>query len=538
MLSELSFQGLLEAAPDAFVCVDGMGRIVLVNSQTERLFGYRRDELIGGPVEMLVPDALREVHSRHRTGYLRTPITRPMGAGQELSGRRRDGTRFPAEISLSAVRSESGVTVSAVIRDVTERRRAEQEIMSARQEAERANQAKSDFLSRMSHELRTPLNAILGFAQLLELDELSTQQADSVHHILSGGNHLLALIDEVLEISRIEAGRLNISLEPVPILEVVETALGLVRPLATDRRVILQVDHEASRNVQVLADRQRFKQVLLNLVSNGVKYNRPGGRVTISWVARGGGSVRLSVTDTGPGIAAGQIERLFRPFERLGAAESDVPGTGLGLALSKGLMESMGGRIGVESQSLLGSTFWVELDAIDGQVRPTAEPHIVEVHDPDRPSVRILYVEDNLPNLRLVEQVLARQYRVEMIPTLQGSLALDLARQHRPHVILLDLHLPDIPGEEVLDRLRADPGTAGIPVVVVSADATPKQVSRLMGRGVVGYVTKPLNIRRFIEVLDEALSRTEVSLAGDPARGPGRAASEQPVLGPGEPSEG
>jgi PAS domain S-box-containing protein len=533
MFPELSFQGLLEAAPDAFVCVDRMGRIVLVNSQAERLFDYRREELIGRPVEMLVPDAVRDVHSRHRAHYLCSPVTRPMGAGLQLAARRRDGTEFPAEISLSAVQSDDGPIVSAVIRDVSERMRAELEVRAAREEADRANRAKSDFLSRMSHELRTPLNAILGFAQLLELDELSSQQADSVHHILSGGNHLLALVDEVLEISRIEAGRLNVSLEPVLLAEVVDKVVGLLQPLAAERHVALQVDEEASRDALVLADRQRFKQVLLNLVSNAVKYNRTRGRVTISWHAGRGRRVRVSVTDTGMGIPAAHLGRLFLPFERLDAVEGDVRGTGLGLALSKGLVESMGGCIGVESETQVGSTFWVELDASEERVQQlSAALPVADEHRPGRAALRILYVEDNLPNLRLVEQVLARRYDVEMIPTLQGGMALDLAKQHRPDVVLLDLHLPDIPGEEILDRLRADPATAGIPVVVISADATPKRISRLMAHGAAGYVTKPLNVRRFLELLEDALTGGEMNLAGDPATALLRASRKEVVQRP------
>ena len=238
------------------------------------------------------------------------------------------------------------------------------------------------------------------------------------------------------------------------------------------------------------------------------------------------------MTDTGVGIPAAHMGRLFLPFERLSAAESDVEGTGLGLALSKGLVESMGGHIGVESEPGIVSTFWVELEMSEEQIPSPAEPPAAEVHRPGNASLRILYVEDNLPNLRLVEQVVARRYQVEMIPTLQGGMALDLAKQHHPDVVLLDLHLPDIPGEEVLERLRADPATAGIPVVVISADATPKRISRLMSRGAAGYVTKPLNVRRFLELIDDALTRGEVTLAGDPAAARGRPSPEEGVRPP------
>jgi PAS domain S-box-containing protein len=515
--AEAKFRGLLEAAPDAIVGVDTTGSITLVNTQTERLFGYQRGELIGQPVEILVPSALQGVHPRHRGEYFEHPTTRAMGAGTELAGRRKDGSEFPAEISLSALETEEGIIVSAAIRDVTDRKRAELEIKSARQEADRANRAKSEFLSRMSHELRTPLNAILGFAQLLELGKLDADQAESVHHILIGGNHLLRLIDEVMDISRIEAGRLDISLEPVQVAEAVSETLNLVRPLATERRVVLQTDYDATNNTWVRGDRQRLKQVLLNLVSNAVKYNRSGGRVSVSWAAYGDDRVRIRVVDTGLGIRAEQMGSLFVPFARLASEASDVAGTGLGLALSKGLMHGMGGRIGAESRRHVGSTFWVELDRADEQTYQPPPSDSFSVHTEGEPRARVLYVEDNLPNLRLIEQVLARRYRVEMIPTLQGSLALDLARQHLPDLILLDLHLPDIPGEEVLQRLQADPSTSEIPVIVVTADATPQSRSRLMSSGAFGFATKPIHVSRFLELVQEALDRADVRLMGGAA---------------------
>ena len=517
--AEAKFRGLLEAAPDAIVGVDRTGTITLVNGQTERLFGYPRHELIGQAVEILIPESVHALHPHHRSRYFENPTTRPMGAGLELAGRRRDGSEFPAEISLSGLETEEGLILSAAIRDVTDRKRAEMEVESARKEAERANNAKSEFLSRMSHELRTPLNAILGFAQLLELDALSDDQMDSVHHIVSGGTHLLALIDEVLDISRIEAGRLSLSLEPVPVAEVVQETVSLVRPLAAERRVVLQVDHDAPRDALVLVDRQRFKQVLLNLASNAVKYNRPGGSVSFSWAVDGDRKLRLRVTDTGLGIAPEHMGRLFVPFERLATAESDVEGTGLGLALSQRLVDSMGGRIWAESVRHVGSSFWVELDRPRGEVHVVAGEAASAAQHRQQPTLRVLYVEDNLPNLRLVERILARRYRLEMIPTLQGSLAIDLARQQRPDLILLDLHLPDVPGDEVLDHLRADESTATIPVIVVTADATPKRVSELLAKGAFGYVSKPFHVSRFLDLVQEALhlTRSRLAAGADPA---------------------
>jgi PAS domain S-box-containing protein len=394
--------------------------------------------------------------------------------------------------------------------DVTDRRHAEAALEAARAAADQANQAKNQFLSRMSHELRTPLNAVLGFGQLLQLEELDRERRESVDQIVRAGSHLMELIDEVLDISRMESGQLRLSLEPVEVCEVVSEAFGMVTPLAAARHVRLVPNLPACAGVYVRADRQRLRQVVVNLLVNGVKYNREGGRVRVS-CAPGPGRMRLQVEDTGMGVARADLDRLFQPFERLGAEQTDVEGTGLGLALAKQLMEVMGGSIGVESELGKGSSFWVEL--------PTASPQTEGQTDiPSAParsalvapvpvasgSRVVLYVEDNLSNVKLVERVVARRPEVRLLVAMQGSLALDLARQHQPALVLLDLHLPDMSGEEVLRRLKADPRTAAIPVVVLSADATPGQVERLRAEGAAEYVTKPFNIPRLLAMIDGA----------------------------------
>jgi PAS domain S-box-containing protein len=383
---------------------------------------------------------------------------------------------------------------------------------AARVEADSANLAKSQFLSRMSHELRTPLNAILGFAQLLEREPLEDRQSDDVRHIVKAGRHLLELINEVLEISRIEAGELALSPEPVPLAETVREVLSLVAPLADERRVQLSADAEGlADDRHVWADRQRFRQVLLNLLSNAIKYNRTDGRVDISFEIVDGGRVRTVIADTGIGIEPERLTRLFEPFERLGAERTDVEGTGLGLTLSKRLVEAMGGSIFVESTPGQGTTFAIELASADS-------PGATSVTDPARAGTEltaglgadrrlILYIEDNLSNLTLVQRILDRQASVEVLPAMQGQLGLDLARQHHPDLIVLDLHLPDMKGEEVLRRLRADSASREIPVVILSADASPGQIRRLMSLGANDYLTKPLDVTRFIEVLGDSFCR-------------------------------
>ena len=382
--------------------------------------------------------------------------------------------------------------------EIAERRRAEAE-------ADRANQAKSEFLSRMSHELRTPLNAVLGFAQLLEIDSLTVAQRDSVDHILRGGRHLLGLIDEILDISRIEAGHLALSMEPVLLDEVIRETFELIQPLAATWKVHVDVGTSEAGGRYVLADRQRLKQVLLNFLSNAAKFNRSGGTVTIEVEESPADRLRINVADTGPGIPPRLMERLFTPFDRLGAETRGVEGTGLGLALSKRLVEVMGGTIGVASVVGQGSTFWVELPRAECPVTSVA-PSAIRPDNALPTRGVVLYIEDNLPNLRLVERLLTHRPNVKLFSAMHASLGLELAREHRPGLILLDLQLPDIPGPEVLKRLQGDPATRHIPVVVISADATPGHINRLQAAGAREFLTKPLDVQRFFKLLDDILS--------------------------------
>jgi|GEM_PF-1170745 len=388
---------------------------------------------------------------------------------------------------------------------------------SAMVEAERANRAKSEFLSRMSHELRTPLNAILGFGQLLEMDHLPPEHEESVRYILKAGRHLLTLVDEILDIARIETGRLAMSPEPVRISDAMQEAVDLVVPAAATRSIRFHSDPAACRR-HVLADRQRLQQVFLNLLSNAVKYNREGGAVTLSCEPRAGGLLRVNVTDTGTGIPADKMERLFVPFDRLGAEATGVEGAGLGLSLSKHLIEAMGGALGAASAPGRGSTFWVDLPLVDSPAEAPDLPADELPAPPDgtgraRASRVVLYIEDNLSNLTLIQRLLAHRPEIKIVPAMQGRLGLDLAREHRPHLILLDLHLPDMPGAEVLRALRDTPETREIPVVVITADITPGRMDQLRRAGARHYLTKPLDVRTFLSVLDEVLTDRDADRA-------------------------
>jgi signal transduction histidine kinase len=411
-----------------------------------------------------------------------------------------------ASFVLVVLLLENGVLYARLVETHDGERRERQRAQQAEEAAMTANRAKSEFLSRMSHELRTPLNGILGFAQLLELDAETPDQRDGVEHILKGGRHLLGLINEILDLARIEAGKCSISLEPVENGEVINSALDLVRPLAAARGIGLSTG--AVWAGHVMADRQRLQQVLLNLLSNAVKYNRREGAVTVTCEPGPSGRCRLAVTDTGLGITAERMQRLFTPFDRLDVPEGSVEGTGLGLALSKRLVELMAGTLRVESTPGVGSTFSLDIPVAQSPT-PEARAHEPGAPAGEAPSMTgtVLYVEDNPSNLRLVERIVTRRPGVRLVSAVQGRRGLQLARAHRPDVIVLDLHLPDIGGQEVLAELRADPRTREIPVVILSADATPGQVTRLLQAGAHAYLTKPLSVTQFLGVLEELLAR-------------------------------
>jgi CheY-like chemotaxis protein len=357
----------------------------------------------------------------------------------------------------------------------------------------------------MSHELRTPLNAVVGFAQVLEFDQLTEEQHESVAQILKGGRHLLDLINEILDISRIETGQLNLSPEPVWVADLLRESVDLIAPLARQRALSVIPPSPQSCDCHVFADRQRLKQVMLNLLSNAVKYNRTGGTIELTCTQQPNHRTRISVTDTGHGISPQQQSKLFVPFERLDANQSDVEGTGIGLALARRLAEAMSGVLEVESTVGQGSTFSVELPAAEGQIQryerlsPTTLGGAPDTESSSRHT--ILYIEDNVSNLKLIERVLARHTNVELIAAMQGRIGIDLARQHRPDLVLLDLHLPDLSGDEVLQQLRDDPATTTIPVIMVSADATPRQVQRLLSGGAAAYLTKPIDVKELLRVV-------------------------------------
>jgi PAS domain S-box-containing protein len=504
--NETFLKSVLENLPNMIFVKDAEElRYVRLNRAGEELLGLSREELIGKNDHDLYPRKRADsLTAKDREALASHAVLDILEAVHTRAGER----RF-LHTRKVAVRDQDGTPryLLGISEDITERKRAEEAAEAARQEAARANQEKSEFLSRMSHELRTPLNSILGFGQLLEMDDLEPAQREGVEHILNGGRHLLGLIDELLDISRIEAGTMTMSLEPVHLGTVLAEALSLIQPLAAESGVRVEADPAELGDLYALADQQRLKQVLINLLANAVNYNREDGR---AWARceRRGERVRIAVSDTGRGMSPEQLQGLFSPFERLGAERMGVEGTGLGLALSKRLVEAMGGEIAAESELGSGTTMSIELDSAEPQTEEGTETVERPADEGDLGATEgrtILYIEDNLSNLKLVEGVMGRLGGARLIPAMQGKLGLDLARQHTPDLVLLDLHLPDIGGREVLEGLRRDPATAGIPVVVVSADATPGQVRRLLDAGANDYLTKPLDVRRLLKLVGEHL---------------------------------
>jgi PAS domain S-box-containing protein len=496
------FKLLVEGVKDyAILMLDPDGMIVSWNSGAERIKGYRAEEAIGRHFSIFyTPEAVDRGHPEDELA-----IARREGRYEEEGWRvRSDGTRFWASVVITALWDEHGELrgFGKVTRDMTERRLVQEAERQAMEAVEHANRAKTEFLSGMSHELRTPLNAVLGFAQLLALDDLQPDQRDAVSQIIKAGEMLLGLVDELLDIARIEADRMTVSLEPVHVGELIRECVELAKPIAHEHSVHLVAPPRHTTGVYAIADQQRLKQVVMNLLSNAIKYNRAHGTVELA-IGIDGERVRISVTDTGPGIDPASLERLFIPFERLVADDSAIPGTGLGLALCKRLVDLMGGTITVESTPGEGSTFHVSLQQTHGPELDTS----TQAEPAERPPATVLYIEDNLANLRLVEQIFARVASVSIIPAVQGRLGLELARTHRPDLILLDLHLPDMPGEDVAKALRADHATRAIPIVILSADAYSSQRRRLLALGVDAYVTKPFDINDMMALIKQLVDK-------------------------------
>lgn len=637
------FRALIEAAPDGIIVIDHDGKIELVNAATEQIFGYPRDELYGQPIEALLPQRFHDNHREHLARFIASPRRRPMGSGLDLFGRRRDGSEFPLEISLSPIATATahGTVIAAAIRDVTERKRIESEarratsylvsavesiedafavydeddrvvlvnstfrelfghavegpivgrhfeelltaiiaahefridgqgadqlhelwlryhrdpigslelhttgrtlrvverrtaergtvalfvditeeraqadeLRKARTLAEAASEAKSEFLASMSHELRTPLNAVLGFAQLLQRDKkepLTVRQRERIDHVVNGGEHLLHLIDEVLDLARIEAGGLMISPEPLEVADVLGSVVETLQPLAQRASIELTA---TLRSASVIADRTRLAQILINFGSNAIKYNRAHGHVrfTIERAARES-HLRIACSDDGIGIPAEHHARIFEPFHRAGQETGPIQGTGIGLTICRRLAERMTAVVGFTSELGRGSTFWVDVPRAEPIQTTSARHPTPPAGSPLRHQPRhlVVYIEDNPSNQAFMQAVLAELPGVELVTAATAELGLEIIHARRPSVIIMDINLPGMSGIDATKLLKQAPATAAIPVVALSAAALGRDTMRAEDAGFFRYLTKPVDVDELLAVLGELIAAEPAS---------------------------
>jgi PAS domain S-box-containing protein len=515
---------ILNSANFSIIATDEKGIIQLFNVGAEHMLGYLAAEVVNkiNPSDIHDPEEViaraqelsAELDTVIAPGFeaLAFKASRGIEDIYELTYIRKDGSRFPACVSITALRDDFGDLIGYLLigTDNSVRKQVESDLNEAMATAEKANRAKTDFLSGMSHELRTPLNAVLGFAQLMDTGTPppTAAQKRNLDQILKAGWYLLELINEILDLALIESGRVTLSPEQVSLHEVMLECRAMIEPQARKRSIAMSFPRfEKPRFVE--ADRTRIKQVLINLLFNAIKYNRPGGSVMVEYKPSPPDSIRITVRDTGAGMSPEQLAQLFQPFNRLGKEAGTEEGTGIGLVVTKRLVELMGGTIGVDSEVGVGSAFWVDLaltTAPQFAVRETQAALSQPCVPLDQPARTLLYVEDNPANLELVEQLISRRPELRLLSAADGNLGVEFARAYLPEVILMDINLPGLSGIGALRVLRADPATAHIPIIALSANAVPRDIERALAAGFFDYLTKPIKVDQFMSALDAALA--------------------------------
>ncbi|MDM7944291.1 MAG: ATP-binding protein [Hydrogenophaga sp.] len=523
---------ILNSANFSIIATDELGIIQIFNVGAEHMLGYRADEVI----DRVSPSDLHDpMEVTARAVALSTELDTLIAPGfealafkasrgiediYELTYIRKDGSRFPAIVSITALRDDDAGLIGYLLigTDNSARKLVERQLNEAVAAAEKANLAKSDFLSSMSHELRTPLNAILGFAQLVESGTpvLTATQKRSMDQILKAGWYLLDLINEILDLALIESGKLSLSVEPVSLQEVLTECRSIVEAQARQRSIGMAFPRLPAHSY-VKADRTRLKQVLINLLFNAIKYNKPAGHVSVECTERTSGTLRISVRDTGAGLSSEQVSQLFQPFNRLGQEGGKEEGTGIGLVVTQRLVGLMGGEIGADSVVGVGSVFWIEmaLATAPGMSLEMSDEPVPSTADNSAPIQTVLYVEDNPANLELVEQIIARRGNLRLLGAADASLGIEFARVYRPEVILMDINLPGISGTEAMKVLRGDAATAHIPVIALSANAVPRDIERGLQDGFFNYITKPIKVSQLMDAIDAALLVSRQRQLGD-----------------------